>query len=143
VASTDTLPDVVRAVRDALGGGPAYAPQPRLSDAPPPPGTALVLRTSGSTGNPREVALSAAALRASADATHDRLGGPGRWLLVLPPTHVAGVQVVNRSVVAGTDVHVGLQDRFTPGGFAALAADLLTAGGRAYVSVVPTQLHRW
>jgi O-succinylbenzoic acid--CoA ligase len=154
VVSTSTLTDVVRAVRDALDGGPAYAPQPRLSDAALPPGTALVLRTSGSTGNPREVALSAAALRASAEATHERLGGPGRWLLVLPPTHVAGIQVINRSVVAGTEVRVGAPDRFTPAGFAALAAEFLRApsspsagnglgsGDRAYVSLVPTQLHR-
>lgn len=154
VTLTDPPIDVVRAVRDALDGGPAYAPQPRLSDAAAPPGTALVLRTSGSTGNPREVALSAAALRASAEATHERLGGPGRWLLVLPPTHVAGVQVINRSVVAGTEVRVGALDRFTPEGFAALATGFLRPpdpasssarsglGDRAYVSLVPTQLHR-
>ncbi|MFD2797482.1 AMP-binding protein [Promicromonospora vindobonensis] len=142
---TDPLTDVVRAVRDALDGGPAYAPEPRLSDAAPPPGTALVLRTSGSTGNPREVALSAAALRASAGATHDRLGGPGSWLLVLPPTHVAGVQVITRSLVTGKGVYPHTLDRFTPEGFAAVAtdfADLLVHGPRAYVSLVPTQLHR-
>ncbi|MFE7508108.1 AMP-binding protein [Promicromonospora sp. NPDC057488] len=141
---TDPTSAVVRAVRDALDGGPAYAPQPRLSDAATPPGTALVLRTSGSTGDPREVALSAAALRASAEATHERLGGPGRWLLVLPPTHVAGVQVVNRTVVAGTEVRVGDLTPFTPAAFAALARDFLDGheGERAYVSIVPTQLHR-
>ncbi|GAA4698136.1 O-succinylbenzoic acid--CoA ligase [Promicromonospora umidemergens] len=145
MASTDPLTDVVRAVRDALDGGPAYAPQPRLSDAVPPPGTALVLRTSGSTGDPREVALSAAALRASARATHERLGGSGSWLLVLPPTHVAGVQVITRSLVTGRGVYPHTLDRFTPAGFAAVAtdfADLLAHGPRAYVSLVPTQLHR-
>jgi O-succinylbenzoic acid--CoA ligase len=142
---TDPVTDVVRAVRDALDGGPAYAPQPRLSDAAPPPGTALVLRTSGSTGNPREVALSAAALRASAEATHERLGGPGSWLLVLPPTHVAGIQVITRSLVTGKGVYPHTPDRFTPDGFAAVATDftdLLAHGPRAYVSLVPTQLHR-
>jgi O-succinylbenzoic acid--CoA ligase len=136
---------VVRAVRDALDGGPAYAPQPRLSDVDAPPGTALVLRTSGSTGNPREVALSAAALRASADATHERLGGPGSWLLVLPPTHVAGVQVITRSLMADGALYPHTLDRFTAAGFAALAtdfADSLAPGRRAYVSLVPTQLHR-
>lgn len=145
MAPTDPLTDVVRAVRDALDGGPAYAPQPRLSDAAPPPRTALVLRTSGSTGNPREVALSAAALRASAEATHERLGGPGRWLLVLPPTHVAGVQVITRSLVAGNGVYPTEPERFTPAGFAAVATDFtdfLLHGPRAYVSLVPTQLHR-
>ncbi|MBA8811339.1 AMP-binding protein [Promicromonospora sukumoe] len=148
MTSTDPAGAVVRSVRNALSGGPAYAPQPRLSDAAVPPGTALVLRTSGSTGDPREVALGAAALRASAEATHERLGGPGRWLLVLPPTHVAGVQVINRTVVAGTEVRVGDLAPFTPEAFAALARDFLDApggggpGGRAYVSIVPTQLHR-
>lgn len=148
-AVPDPVPDpvdsVVRAVRDALDGGPAYAPQPRLSDVDPPPGTALVLRTSGSTGNPREVALSAAALRASADATHERLGGPGSWLLVLPPTHVAGVQVITRSLMADGALYPDTLDRFTAAGFAAVAtdfADRLAPGRRAYVSLVPTQLHR-
>ncbi|WP_275006279.1 AMP-binding protein [Promicromonospora iranensis] len=149
MAPTDPSPapldSVVRAVRDALDGGPAYAPQPRLSDADVPAGTALVLRTSGSTGNPREVALSAAALRASAEATHARLGGPGHWLLVLPPTHVAGVQVITRSLVTGRGVYPDTLDHFTAAGFAAVAtdfADFHAHGGRAYVSLVPTQLHR-
>ncbi|MGI5189341.1 AMP-binding protein [Promicromonospora sp. CA-289599] len=153
VPSPDAVPDlvpdpvgsVVRAVRDALDGGPAYAPQPRLSDVDAPPGTALVLRTSGSTGDPREVALSAAALRASADATHRRLGGPGSWLLVLPPTHVAGVQVITRSLMPDGALYPDTLDRFTAAKFAAVAtdfADHLAPGRRAYVSLVPTQLHR-
>ena len=41
--------------------------------ADPPP---LVVATSGSTGAPKLVLLSRAAMRASADATHTRLGGP-------------------------------------------------------------------
>src|SRR5689334_25439473 len=56
----------------------------------------LVIETSGSTGQPKRVLLSRRALRASADATHARLGGPGRWELNLPPTYVAGVQVLFR-----------------------------------------------
>lgn len=154
--STDLLA-IAAAVRDALDGGPAFAPQSRLDDRPLPDGTALVLRTSGSTGVEREVTLGAAALRASADATHERLGGPGRWLLVLPPTHVAGIQVVTRSVVAGTSLTAAPDGPFTAEGFARLASEFLDAqpalpdggpaapGGhvdRAYVSLVPTQLHR-
>ena len=46
--------------------------------------------------------LTAAALIASASATHERLGGPGTWLLALPAHHVAGLQVVVRSIIAGT-----------------------------------------
>ena len=62
---------------------------------------ALVATTSGTTGTPKGALLTAAALTASAAATHDRLGGPGRWLLALPSYHIAGIQVLVRSLVAG------------------------------------------
>jgi len=133
------------AVRSALDGGPAVVPLPRTSGAPVPAGTALVVRTSGSTGTPREVALTAAALRASAEATHARLGGPGRWVLTLPPTHVAGLQVVVRSVLAGTPLTAADPEaRFTPDGLADLLEPALDAAGDdpVYVSLVPTQVHR-
>ena len=84
------------------------------AEAPEP----LVIATSGSTGRPKRVMLSREALRASADATHARLGGPGRWELNLPPTYVAGVQVLFRTIRAGADAE------------------------RSYVSLVPTQLVR-
>lgn len=99
-------------------------------DAPAP----LVIETSGSTGRPKRVVLSRAAMRASVDATHARLGGPGQWVLNLPPSYVAGVQVLFRSVRAGTDPVV--QD-----GTVAEAAARMT-GARRYVSLVPTQLVR-
>ena len=134
--------DLRAAVSDALTGrGPAFAPSPLAFSGPLPEGTALVLRTSGSTGLAREVALSATALVASARATHERLGGDAQWLLTLPPTHVAGLQVVLRSVVAGTElVTADLDAPFTASGFAAAAARM--DGDRRYVSLVPTQLHR-
>ena len=78
--------------------------------------------------------LSRDALRASADATATRLGGPGQWLLNLPPTYVAGLQVLFRSVRAGTSPVV--QD----GSFVEAVAAM--TGERRYVSLVPTQLHR-
>ncbi len=94
----------------------------------------LVVETSGSTGEPKRVVLSRDALRASADATATRLGGPGQWLLNLPPTYVAGLQVLFRSVRAGTSPVV--QD----GSFVEAVAAM--TGERRYVSLVPTQLHR-
>ncbi|GAA1849635.1 hypothetical protein GCM10009751_02340 [Myceligenerans crystallogenes] len=115
-------------MRTALDGGEPYVPAGRTSEAPLPDGTALVVRTSGSTASPREVALSAAALRASAAATHERLGGPGRWFLALPATHVAGLQVVSRAILAGADVGGGAAGPFTPEGFAAEAGAFLSAG---------------
>lgn len=63
---------------------------------------ALVVTTSGTTGAPKGALLTAAALTASASATHRRIGGPGRWLLAVPPYHIAGLQVLIRSVIAGT-----------------------------------------
>ena len=52
---------------------------------------------------PAEVVTVEAALRASARATADHLAGPGHWVSCLPVHHVAGFQVLVRSVVAGTD----------------------------------------
>jgi O-succinylbenzoic acid--CoA ligase len=93
----------------------------------------LVIETSGSTGRPKRVLLSRDAMRASALATEERLGGPGRWVLNLPPTYVAGVQVLYRSVVAGTE----------PIAFrGSLAATRSEVHGRCFVSLVPTQLVR-
>jgi o-succinylbenzoate---CoA ligase len=78
---------------------------------------------------------------ASASATHDRLGGPGRWLLALPAQHVAGVQVLVRSLVTGDEPGVlDLTHGFTPPGFAAAASAL--TGARRYTALVPTQLVR-
>ncbi len=61
----------------------------------------LVVTTSGSTGRPKRVMLRRAAVLASARATRARLGAEGAWLLTLPPTYVAGAQVVCRSWLAG------------------------------------------
>ncbi len=100
------------------------------------PDSPVVVRTSGSTGAPRRVVLSPEALRASAAATHSRLGGPGQWLLALPAASVAGLQVLVRSLLAGTEpVDVAAHPSF-----ADAVRDL--SGERAYVSLVPTQLHR-
>jgi o-succinylbenzoate---CoA ligase len=97
-------------------------------------GTALVIATSGSTGQPKGTELSAAALVASARASLRRIGaGPGeRWLCCLPTFHIAGIQVLVRSLLAGTDPVV--VDRLEPG--------VLGASGCGHVAVVPTQLRR-
>jgi o-succinylbenzoate---CoA ligase len=100
---------------------------------------AVVVSTSGSTGVPKGAMLTASALTASAEATHRRLGGPGTWLLALPAYHVAGLQVLVRSIVAGTTpvaVSAGLD-----------VAELLSAvrslgAGRRYASLVAAQLEK-
>ena len=103
---------------------------------------ALVVPTTGSTGEPKGVMLSAAALTASAQATSARLSGPGRWLLAVPASHIAGLQVLVRSLVAGTVPAVlDLTHGFTPEGFAAASAELAGDSPR-YTALVPTQLVR-
>ena len=142
--SPERVGELVDALAAALGGGPAVLPlavgaRPWVMRAPA--GTAVVIATSGSTGEPKLVALSGAALRASARATEARLGGPGRWLLALPAEHVAGIQVIVRALLAGAPpVVMDLRAGFRPDAFAAATAAL--GPGRRYTSLVPTQLRR-
>jgi len=102
-------------------------------------GTALVIVTSGSTGEPKAAELSAAALLASARATLARIGArPGeRWLCCLPTGHIAGLQVLIRSLVAHTVPLI-----CAPADTSAIAAAAAGLTGCAHLSVVPTQLRR-
>jgi o-succinylbenzoate---CoA ligase len=121
-------PDAVRTPEGVTAvGRPGAAPGTRA-------GTAVVIVTSGSTGTPKGVELSAAALTHSARASLDRIGArPGeRWLCCLPVSHVAGLQVLVRSLLAGTSpVMCGRLDR-----------DVAAASDGLHVSMVPTQLRR-
>ena len=102
-------------------------------------GDALVMATSGTSGQPKGVVLTHDALRASALATSDRLGiDPARhaWLACLPLAHVGGLSVVTRALVTGTRLTV------LPG----FDADVVEALGRAekatHLSLVPAALRR-
>jgi O-succinylbenzoic acid--CoA ligase len=98
---------------------------------------AVVMATSGSTGIPKGALLSGSALAASAAATHDRLGGAGRWLLTLPTHHIAGLQVLVRSVYAGT-TPVTLRPDFEASELPYAVKNL--GSGRRYASMVSVQL---
>jgi O-succinylbenzoic acid--CoA ligase len=139
----NVVPEVsLAALEAALSGGAALLPgQPGA----PVPSTveqriALVIETSGSTGTPKRVALSADALLASAAASESALGGAGQWLLALPTHYIAGVNVLVRSIAAGTTpVHL------PPGHFDAwnfAAATVLMDAPLRFTSVVPAQLAR-
>ncbi|GAB2763726.1 AMP-binding protein [Sinomonas soli] len=120
-------------------GGPGLAGHSNGSALPE--GTAVVVRTSGSTGEPKATALTVEALAASSAATAMRLRGEGQWLLALPLDYVAGVQVLVRSLFAGTRPWaMDLSGGFTPEAFAD-AAEALTDPIRL-TSLVPTQLRR-
>jgi O-succinylbenzoic acid--CoA ligase len=97
----------------------------------------LLIETSGSTGRPKGVVIPRRAVLASVEASARRLGASGRWLLTLPASYVAGVQVVVRSLVAGHQPVVadGLDVA------RALAASDDT-DAPMFLSLVPTQLHR-
>jgi len=92
----------------------------------------LLIETSGSTGRPKRVVLPRRAVAASVAASAARLGASGRWLLALPSSYVAGVQVICRSLAAGHEPVV--VESFTGAG--------RSSGVETFTSLVPTQLHR-
>ena len=145
---TGDLPNSARDNQDPLG------------QTEGPESIALVVGTSGSTGAPKQTALSVRALRASARATERFFADypssgsakqrrvvsedPAQWLLALPAHYVAGAQVLARSVLAGTTpvVAASVTDgvSFTPEVFLNAAERLSCA--RRFVSLVPTQVHK-
>ena len=145
----DGTAEVLDSLRRSLAGAGVTAPLPaeraereqtltmlRPETPVEEAGAAAVVATSGSTGHPRGVVLSRSALIASAEATHRRLAGPGRWVLALPAHYVAGLMVLVRSLVADRPA-VEVDARLD-----ALPTIDLTGDGPHYVSVVPTQLGR-
>jgi O-succinylbenzoic acid--CoA ligase len=98
-----------------------------------PTSAAVLIATSGSTGTPKIVELSTEALLASATATLARVGSPdASWLCCLPTSHIAGIQTLVRSLVAGTTpvIHPGF------------SLKAVATAGPVHVSLVPTQLRR-
>ena len=102
-------------------------------------GDALVVATSGTSGEPKGVVLTHAAVAASASATSSRLGiDPTRhaWLACLPLAHIGGLAVVTRSIVTDTPLVV------LPGFEAEAVEELGRAGKVSHVSLVATALQR-
>ena len=155
--------EILRAFERSLTGGlpnGARDNQDPLGQTENPESLALVVGTSGSTGAPKQTALSVQALRVSARATERFFAdypssgsakpqravseAPAQWLLALPAHYVAGAQVLARSVLAGTTpvVAASVTDgvSFTPEVFLNAAERLSCA--RRFVSLVPTQVHK-
>jgi o-succinylbenzoate---CoA ligase len=131
----------IRALLEAFQPAAVTGPEGETRTRSGSPGvaadTAVIIGTSGSTGEPKGVELSAAALAHSARASLARAGArPGeRWLVCLPVSHVAGLQVLVRSLVSGTEP-------VTVARATAAALNEAAEAGCAHVSVVPTQLVR-
>lgn len=101
-------------------------------------GDALVVVTSGTTGDPKAAVLTHDAVVASAHATSRRLGvdpAADRWLACLPPAHVGGLSVITRALITGTPLTVH-------DGFRAGAVEQAARDGATLVSLVPAALRR-
>ncbi|MEO6822858.1 MAG: AMP-binding protein, partial [Candidatus Nanopelagicales bacterium] len=108
---------VANALSGALAGGPAMAPVPvgpadtgylarvraalRADDVDAPlesDDVVAVIATSGSTGDPKGVLITEAAIRAAVTGFHGAFGGPAHWVVAMPVHAVGGLMVVARSV---------------------------------------------
>jgi o-succinylbenzoate---CoA ligase len=109
-------------------------------DEPVADGDALVVATSGTSGDPKAVVLTHEAVHASARATGRRLGvdpASDRWLACLPLAHVGGLAVVTRAILTGTPLTV--HDGFDP---ARVEAATRGPDRCTLASLVPTMLRR-
>jgi len=130
---------IVEVLRPSVVIDASGEPSALVGGAPVDDDDALVVATSGTTGEPKGVVLTHAAVEASARATSDRLGVDperDRWLACLPLAHVGGLSVVTRAMVTGTPVEI--QPRFSVEEALAAAKDR----GATLVSLVPAALAR-
>lgn len=101
-------------------------------------GAALVIASSGTTGDPKLIVHDRDGLIAHARAVHEHLGvtASDRWLACLPLAHIGGLGVVLRSLLTGVPVDV--LDGFD----AETVVRAPTTLGSTLVSLVPTALDR-
>ena len=111
------------------GSGPALSTKPNLITEIDQ-SIALVVNTSGSSSDAKSVAISSGALIASTNASHKYLGAtPGdSWSLLLPTSHIAGLNVLIRATALGSRV---IDNRNVT---SYIDAD--------FISIVPTQLYK-
>ena len=102
------------------------------------PDDALVIATSGTTGDPKGVVLTHTALKASSRITSSQLdvqNSVDEWLCCIPVSHIGGFSVITRALHNG--VRLRVQRRFD----AALCEEAGRSGS-TLVSLVPTALGR-
>jgi len=135
-------PPAVAALLDRLAPTAVIDPdgerRPHRDGRPAAAGDALVVATSGSTGEPKGVVLTHEALGAASAASSARLGvdpTTDRWLACLPLAHVGGLGVVVRALHTSTPLSV------VPRPDADTLHDALRRGA-TLTAVVPTVLAR-
>jgi len=101
---THTLADYVSALEKALTTDAAALGCGPIHSTTVPSNISLLVATSGSTGKPKEIALTSSALIASAQASNKYLKAAkgNTWSLLLPLTHIAGINVLVRALQLGT-----------------------------------------
>ena len=125
------LPQLARDITAALAGNGPTLGFGEVSSETGPKQAAVVIGTSGTTGKPKEIFLSAHALISSARASNAFVGAKAgdTWSLLLPLTHVAAVNVFIRAFELGT-----------------IPVDLRNHSGEYprvnFTAIVPTQLFR-
>jgi O-succinylbenzoic acid--CoA ligase len=157
---------VLPALAAALeGSGPAIAPIPTVSaatsndyvmsllaavqaDASSPPlesdDVAVVMATSGSTGNPRGVLLTAPAMTSM--SAHVNGAGRPQWIAALPVTSMGGMNVLVRSLAADRPPvvlpSIGGAQPFTADDFSAAVSRATSSSDDVRVALVPAQVAR-
>jgi O-succinylbenzoic acid--CoA ligase len=116
---------------------PAGAEIPAVGPAPEPDDPAVIVLTSGTTGRPKAVVLSTAALTASAQSWLAALPPASAWLLAVGLAHIAGIGLVWRAALSGVPLVV-LERADAASIVTALDAD----PAPSHVSLVPTTLTR-
>lgn len=125
---------MARLAKALVSDGPALALTP-IDSQSVPSRVALVVNTTGSLGKIKEVGLSASSLLASAKASNEFIGAKvgDRWSLLLPLNHIAGLNILLRSLELGT-IPLDYRDISNQGEHKYASAD--------FSAVVPTQLYR-
>lgn len=135
------LEDRIFSFTELLASSPSRLPQrlAQLLQGPDLPGRAeLLVVTSGSTGEPKQVMLGEASLEAAVWASRGRIPlAPGDlWLACLPLRHIGGIIVFYRCAEAGAAV------LWHPGFDAARVLSDMARHGVTHVSLVPAMLAR-
>jgi o-succinylbenzoate---CoA ligase len=110
---------------------------PRSAGRPVEQGDAVVVATSGTSGEPKGAVHTHDGIRHAAYSTSlaANVGPDSRWLACLPLSHVGGFSVIARALITGTALEVHAR-------FDAAAVDRAARSGATHVSLVPTAFSR-
>ena len=102
----------------------------------------LLVCTSGSTGNPKAVEISSAALLSATKLVNAKFENPASWLLAINPAFIGGAMVIARAITQDQKWEYGLDEngKFSPEIFAGIAQAFIAQNGRVRTSLVAAQL---